>query len=67
MELRRMLGTGDLRGMTGSENTVTQAGAGTEQAPRQMEFLQQPSLPTDGVKGAWKVNLPAKIDVGKSS
>jgi len=44
--------------MTENGNTVSQAGAGTEQRLGQMEGIHQRSTAAEGVKGAWKVNLP---------
>jgi hypothetical protein len=55
-----------LRGMTENGNTVTQAGAGTEQGLGQMEGIHQPCIAAEGVKGAWKVNLPDATRSGRT-
>jgi hypothetical protein len=50
---------GGLGGMKQSGNTVNQVGAGIEQRLGRMEGIHQRLPAAEGVKGAWKVNLPS--------
>ncbi len=51
-----MVPGGDLHEKTSAGNTVTRAGAGTEEPQGQMEFALRQDIQAAGTRGAWKVS-----------
>lgn len=58
MDSKKILDTaGDLGEEMWIKNTVTRAGAGTEERQERTEFPQQRDTQIEGGRGAWKVSL----------
>ena len=57
MDLKTILDIGgDLRETTGTRNTVTRAGVGTEGPQEQTVFPQHQGIQIEEVRGTWRVS-----------